>query len=191
MSTVTLTSLAMLKVTIDRGQDYFDYLRPFVLQILVDEKPDLITDYVVQDYLQSNFGLEIPERTVQLVLRRLSKKKLLRKDTGKYHIVGNLPDPNIGAEKVQAERHIQAVVSGLVAFSKTTPKPISVRDNAVTAICAFLAQFEIPCIRYYLRGTAIPTIPDGHETDIVLVSEYVQQLYQTNPERFDSFMIMV
>ena len=191
MSSATLTSLAMLKVTIDHGQDYFDYLRPFILQILVDEKLDPITDHVVQDYLQSHFGLEIPERTVQLVLRRLSKNKLLRKETGEYHIAGNLPDPNIGVEKAQAERHIQAVVSGLVEFSKSTPKPISERDNAVTAICTFLSQFEIPCIRSYLRGTAIPTIPGWHETDIVLVSEYVQKLYQTNPERFDSFMIMV
>ena len=39
-STKTLTSLAMLKVKIDQGSDYLDYLLPFILQILVDHRPD-------------------------------------------------------------------------------------------------------------------------------------------------------
>ena len=40
MSTATLTSLAILKVNLDQGNDYLDYLRPFILQVLVEHKPD-------------------------------------------------------------------------------------------------------------------------------------------------------
>ena len=37
--TNTLTSLAILKVTIDGGRDYLDYLRPFILSFGSDTPP--------------------------------------------------------------------------------------------------------------------------------------------------------
>ncbi len=113
-STTTLTSLAMLKVSIDQGKDYLDYLRPFILQVLVDQKPDPVTDTVVRDHLRMQFGLEIPDRAVQVVLKRLSRKHPLKKQKGVYRITGQLPDPGIAADKASADRHIKAVVVGLI-----------------------------------------------------------------------------
>lgn len=191
MSSETLTSLAMLKVNVDQGKDYLDYLRPFILQVLVDQKPDPVTDRVVQGHLRTQFGLEIPDRAVQVVLKRLSRSHPLTKEAGVYRITGALPNPDIAAAKSNANRHIQAVVSGLMEFSKGTAKPIATTEEAVTAICAFLAQFNIPCLRAYLRGTAIPTIEGDHHVHIVLVSEYVLHLQQSDPERFESFLIVV
>ena len=79
MSTATLTSLAILKVNVDQGNDYLDYLRPFILQVLVEHKPNPITIGVVRDHIRSQFGLEIPERTVEIVLKRISKSHSLKK----------------------------------------------------------------------------------------------------------------
>ena len=191
MSSATLTSLAMLKVNVDQGKDYLDYLRPFILQILVDQKPDPVRDWVIRNHLRTQFGLEIPERAVQVVLKRLSKSHPLRKEEGVYRITGILQNPGIIAEKSRADRHIQAVSSGLMEFSKSTAQPIVTLDEAETAICAFLARFNIPCLRAYLRGTTIPTIAGNHDVHIVLVSEYVLHLQQTDVQRFDSFLIMV
>lgn len=162
MSSSTLTSLAMLKVHVDQGQDYLDYLRPFILQVLVSRRPDPVTDAIVRDHIRTDFGLEIPERAVQIVLKRLSRQCPLRKEGGIYRITGHLPDPRIAAEKAAADRHIKAVIADLREFSKSTAKTIESDEAAVSAICAFLAQFNIPCLRAYLRGTAIPTI-EGHQ----------------------------
>ena len=181
----------MLKVNIDQGKDYLDYLRPFVLQVLVDQKPDPITNVVVRDHLRTQFGLEIPERAVQMVLQRLSRRHPLKKETGAYRITGALIDPCLATEKSKADRHIHAVISGLLDFSKTTAKPIPSTEEAVMAICTFLSQFSIPCLRAFLRGTAIPTVEGQTRSDIVLVSQYVLRLQQTDPERFDSFLVMV
>ena len=93
MSTETLTSLAMLKVHVDRGQDYLDYLRPFILQVLVAHTPDQVTDAIVRDLIRADFGLEIPDRAVQVVLKRLSRQYPLKKVDGVYRITGKLPDP--------------------------------------------------------------------------------------------------
>lgn len=191
MSTATLTSLAMLKVHIDQGRDYLDYLRPFVLQILADHKPDPVTDRLIHDHLRSQYGLEIPERAVQVVLKRLSRICPLTKEEGVYRITGAMPDPDISAAKSDAERHINAVIADMQSFSRGTARPLPTSEAAVRALCEFLAEFDVQCLRAYLRGTAIPTIPTKRASTLILVSKYVLQLQHTNPERFDSFMILL
>jgi hypothetical protein len=191
MPSETLTSLAMLKVSIDQGRDYLDYLRPFVLHILVNQRPDPVTDSNVCNYMRSQFGLEVPERAVQIVLKRISRSLPLKKEMGVYRITGTLPDPQIIAKKTEATRHIQAVLLGLIEFSKSTSKPIGNSEGAVTAFLTFLSEFNIPCLRAYLRGTAIPSLGGKNESHITLVSQYVLQLQETNPERFESFLILV
>ena len=191
MSTATLTSLAILKVKVDQGTDYLDYLRPFILQVLMEHQPDPITNGVVSDYIGKQFGLVIPERTVEIVLKRLSRNHAIERKEHVYRITGDLPDPQITARQYEARRHIDAVVSGLQQFSQDRIKPISSPDHAITAICAFLDRFAITCLSAYVRGTAIPPFEGAHKADIVLVSEYIQHVQQTAPERFDSFLILV
>lgn len=190
-STETLTSLAMLKVNIDQGKDYLDYLRPFILQVLVDHRPDPVTDQVVHDYLRTQFGLEIPTRAVHIVLKRLSRAYPLKRKAGVYHITDVLPDPAIAPEKSKANRHIQAVVSGLLGFVEGRRQCIATEEEAVSAICEFLSEFNIPCLRAYLRGTTIPTVEGKQHAHIVLVSDYALHLQRMDPERFESFMILV
>ncbi len=191
MSTATLTSLAMLKVNIDQGLDYLEYLRPFVLQVLVDHRPDPVTAAAVRRHVLTDFGLEFPERAVQLVLKRLSRKHFLAKQAGVYHITGDLPNPAIGARKVEALAHIDAVISGLLEFSKGSPKPLSNTGEAVQALCAFLGEFDISCLKAYLRGTAIPDVGHRRPADIVLVSQYVLHLQTSDAKRFASLQVLV
>ena len=191
MSTATLTSLAILKVNIDQSKDYLDYLRPFILQVLVDHNPHQITNEIVSKYIREQFGLEIPKRTVEIVLKRISKRHPIKRVHGLYRITGDLPDPQIAARQSHSQRHINAVLCGLRQFSQATRRPISSDEDAVVSICAFLAEFDITCLRAYLRGTAIPLLEGTHQTDIVLVSDYVQHVQRTDPERFDCFLILV
>jgi hypothetical protein len=191
MSSSTLTSLAMLKMKVDQGQDYLDYLRPFILQVLVDHRPDPVTDSGVRGLIRSDFGMEIPVRAIQLVLKRLSRECPLKKTDGVYRVMGALSDPGVGVEKARAARHINAILTGLCEFSKSTVKPISSEEEADVAICLFLSQFDIQCLRAYLRGTAIPAIEGGGNAEIVLVSKYVLSIRENDPERFESFLVAV
>lgn len=190
-STETLSSLAMLKVNIDQGKDYLDYLRPFIQQVLVDHKPDPVTDHVIREYLRTQFGLEIPSRAVQIVLKRLARILPLQRIQGVYHITDTLPDPGITREKSEADRHIRSVISGLLEFDRNGRRSLADKDAAVTAMCGFLSEFNIPCLRAYLRGTTIPTVAGKQQTHIILISEYVLHLQRSEPERFSSFMILV
>ncbi len=191
MTTNTLTSLAILKVNIDQGRDYFEYLKPFVLQVLFHHNDGPITSKGVCQSIRDDFGLEIPEHIVGIVLRRIAKRNFIKRDSGIYRKSGNVPDPQIESKQAEARRHIQAVVNELLAFSKETAKPLCNEEAAVEAICTFLSNFNIQCLRSYLRGTAIPDLNGTHPSRIVLVSHYVQHLQATSPERFDSFLILV
>lgn len=181
----------MLKVTIDQGGDYLDYLKPFVLDVLYKYHPEPIVDTEIKEYILKEFGLEIPGRTIQIVLKRLSKRYPLEKKEGVYYIKGNLDNPGIAAKKADAIRNIDSVITGLIEFSQGTNFPISDRDSAVNAICTFLSEFGVQCLRAFLRGTTIPNLGLRKESDIALVSKYVIHLSETSPERFNSFMIMV
>jgi hypothetical protein len=181
----------MLKVGVDRGGDYLDYLVPFVLQTLADQKPDPVTAAIVSGYIRADFGLEIPERALQIVIRRISRKYPLKLMDHVYRIQGEIPNPGITTKRADAARHIHAVVSGLIEFSKSTAKPLQTEDEAIEAICGFLTEFNIPCLRAYLRGTAIPDLANKRNSDTVLVSQYVVDLQGSNPERFESFLIML
>ena len=191
MSTNTLTSLAILKVNVDQGTDYLDYLRPFILQVLLEKNPDSIIGKEISKNLRERFGLVIPEPVVEIVLKRFSRQRFIKRDGGIYRKIDDLPNPRIAPKQAAAERHIDAVVSGLCQFSQTTIKPISSDEAAVAAICRFLAEFGITCLRAYLRGTAIPSPEESPQTDFILVGNYVQHLRRTDPDRFDSFLVLV
>lgn len=191
MATSTLTSLAILKVNIDQGKDYLEYLRPFVLQVLVDHPPHGVTAQGVTTLIEQRFGLTLPERTVEIVVRRLSKAGLLSRANNEYTIDGEVPDPRLSARQAEADRHIQAVLTDLQRFSRDTAKPLQTQQEAVDSIRTFLAEFDITCLRAYLRGTTIPDLDGARPSSAVLVGDYVRHLQNTSPERFRSFVVLV
>ena len=191
MTTATLTSLAILRVQIDHGGDYLDYLRPFILQTLSDHDIDPISTGVVCRLLREQFGLEIPERTVEIVLKRLSKRHPIKRDNYVYRKTGILPDPQVNSKRAEAERHIESLVHGLRQFSLGTITQIDNDNKAIDAISSFLAEFDVICLRAYLRGTAIPQLAETHPGHVTLVSSYIQHLRRSSPERFESLMVLV
>lgn len=192
MSTNTLTSLAILKVNMDHKGDYLDQLKPFIIQILLDEEPNPVTVEDVSKHIDIKFGLIIPARTIKLVLKRITKQHPVKRSHGSYRIIGKLPNsPQIEIKKKEAKKHFDFAVEGLQNFSQNTVKPISDPDEAVISISSFLAKFDITCLSAYVRGTAIPRLNEDHPVDFILISNYVKHIQQHDPERFNSFIVIV
>jgi len=191
MSQSSLVSLAILKVNLDRGNlKYLDYLRPFALEVLRASDTSDVTDRQVEENLRDTFGLLIPSRVVLLALKRLARSGILKRSHGRYKIVGPLPDTGFTASKARAERHIDSVIRELIQFSERTIAPFSDRDAALDALLAFLNEFSIDCLRVYLQGTVLPPV-QTEDKSLVIVSRFVRELAESNPERFDSFMVVV
>ena len=122
----------------------------------------------------------------------VSRQSIIAREHGVYHITGQLKDPLIESARVRAKRDINATVNGIIEFARERSKREIDEQRAVAAICAFLARFDISCLKAYLRGTAIPEI-EGNDPQaaIVLVSDYVIHISDTDPSRLDSFMVLV
>ena len=139
----TLTSLAMLKVNSDlRNQDYIEYLRPFVLFVLGKSKLDPVIDSDVARLILNEFGLKIPNRAIHLILRRFARKGFLEKKLDIFHVIRDIPDANIELQRTEAHRHMQAVVTNLVEYSKTTPYVFDSEEAATKSLLVFLSNFS-------------------------------------------------
>ena len=192
--TATLTSLAILKVNLEeRRGDYLENLRPFIVQVLVTHSPNPVTDNIVAEHIREDFGLVIPRRTIQRLLRRLvnAPDVNVAERSSKIQIIGSLEDPALADKQRAVESDIQAILDGLQEFSKTTSKPITQFSEAVAAITTFLGRFDITCLSAYERGTAIPRLGSIHPKDIVLTSDYVQHLQETDKDMFERFIVLV
>ena len=137
----TLTSLAMLKVNINSGKDYLDYLNPFVIQALLHGDLELVNDKTVADRILKDCGLVIPRRTVQIVLQRFVKAGHLKKENKVFIVINELPEKNYSADKVAATRSISSVVESLIGFAKIKSAREISEDEAIHALIDFLAEF--------------------------------------------------
>lgn len=188
----TLTSLAMLKVNSDiRNQDYIEYLRPFVLFVLDKNKLDRVIDSDVARLILNEFGLNIPDRAIHLILRRFVRKGFLEKKSGIFYVIRDIPDTNIELRRTEAHRHMQTVVANLVEYSKTTPYIFDSEEAATKSLLIFLSNFSIDCLRTYVFGTALPDIPEKNNKAIVLISKFIKDIHQRDRSLFDSFMVIV
>ncbi len=189
---MTLTSLAMLKVSIDSGKDYLEYLKPFVIQALAHGKLEIVSDKIVADKLQEECGLIIPHRTIQIVLRRLVKAGYLKKDQGIYHVVKELSTKDYSKDKANASRNISAVTNSLIEFAAQSAEKDINEEDAIEALIVFLSEFSIPCLKAYLRGTALPNIAHNNTNwKIVLVSQYLSKIHASDPQGFNGFIMLV
>ncbi len=187
----TLTSLAILRVTIDHGGDYLNYLQPLALQVLADERPEPITTEIMRSHVLDKFGLIIPDPTIQLVLKRIARNHPVRRDHGVYRISGTISDPGLTSKREAAKSQIEKVVSDLYDWSQNTVSPLTDLDDGVQAICAFLDKFDVTCLRAYLQRTTIPPLEGDHEQDIVLVSSYVRHISDTDTDRFGDLLVLI
>lgn len=150
----------------------------------------MTTNYVT-DSLEQRFGIAIPDRPVELVLRRITRQKVLTRGNNEFRITGAIPDPQLVSKQAEAQRHIRSVISGIQRFSMDSVNPIDDEERIVEAVCSFLSEFDVSCLRSYLRGTAIPAAGDASATDKTLVSNYVQSIHLSEPEKFNSFLVLV
>lgn len=188
--TTTLTSLAMLRVEINHGSDYLEYLTPFVQDALFQANPPQINDEDTVTLIKERFGLAIPQRTVHIILKRLAKRGVLVRENGVYKTASKQPT-DLTLRKSEADRHINSVINGLIKYAEKLGINSLSYEKAVNAICSFLSEFNVDCLKAYLRGTAIPEINEQNPKDIVLVSKYAFELKDNDPERFQSFIILL
>lgn len=191
--TLTLTSLAMLKVDIDeRHRNYIDYLSQFVLSVLTAHKPEVVTDAKVAELLELDFGLKVPVKAVQHVLRRMARNNYLSKEHDVYRISASLPHVRLDLKRQDAVNRIQRVYDALSKFAPTIQPGIVWSDtDASKAILGFLGRFAVDCLKSYVFNTALPHIPETSTKELYIVGRFLQHAYEDDRSLFEDFIVLV
>jgi hypothetical protein len=182
----------MLKVNLDeRNQDYFDYLVPFVKHVLAERKPQSVTEADVSQWILEDFGLQIPRRPAQLVLRRLAKRSLLTRVNGTFSLAEDFPPTNIEQRRAELHRHIEAVLHALKAYAQDHFTMTWSDKEANDVMLGFLSKFSIECLKTYIWSTTLPPTPTRKHGDQYVVSSFIKEAHQTNPPLFESIIAIV
>ena len=188
---ITLCSLAVLKVDLDEeNQDYYGYFEKFVISLLRRHNPDPVTNEAVAELFESDYGLKLPAKVVQLVLRRLARKKLLVRDYGVYKICGELPSNDIDAKRVDVTRQIERVQEALREYARMKFDLAWTQEEVDSALFGFLYKFGVDCLRSYIFHSVLP---NNHVKDnrVYVVSKFISDAHVNNQQIFDSVIVLV
>lgn len=193
MNGTTLVSLAMLKVNSDvRGTDYLEYLVPFVIECIgAMDRPEFTADDV-KPLLHSLVGLSIPKSTIEIVLQRLAKRRMLSRERKQYTKRDDQDfHSSLSLGRTEALRRENVVVNALVLFAGTKGVTWSV-EKASEAFLQYLNSFSIECLRTYAQGTALPDIKEGSRSlELYLVNAFLRHAHGTSVELFEHAMVLV
>lgn len=188
----TLVSLAILKADLDdERRDYLSYLESFVVPILKEWKEDTVTDAGIAAEVLREYGLKVPNRAVQLVLRRLARRKYLKREHGVFEIISSLPETDIPKKRVEAERHIDAVHAELKQFANEKFGLTWGESETNEALLAFLDNFGVDCLKAYVFRTALPQMPEALPKHQYVVGSFVKQLHEMGDQLFESVIVFV
>ena len=135
MSTTTLASLALLKASMEtEGWDVLDMFAPLVE--FVGGKCGLRAGFSAADLkaaVQAELGLVLPERALDLLLRRMQRRGLAKRESGLYFVDSWLADPAaIEETRAQLVRRSGDVVEHLRSFvSERNQRMLAVHNAAV------------------------------------------------------------
>lgn len=190
---ITLTSLAMLKVNIDaEKRDYLEYLRPFVLHVLATRSFEFINDEEISRAVEEDFGLRIPRRTINRMLTRLAKKKIIEKDGETFKVNKSIVAPSdIESKRTKARLQIDRISKGLRDFSEGKALQITDDSEALEMLLLFLSKFSIDCLKTYIFGHTIPESPRKEFKYIVLISQFLKHIHTNDATLFDSFIVLM
>lgn len=193
-STSTLVSLAMLYERINNHGHYLDNFTPFILHIIRGTSiGDPVDEVAIQQDIKDKFGLFIPNHSITLLLGRLARLGILRKDHGKFLIQRAIEeDLRFEPTRADLERSMTDVVNAFIRFSKDEHKYELNSDRAYEIIFGFLSEFSIECLAASERNTPFPSeVSKLRRKEQVLIASFFKHLQKNHLERFRNFSVVV
>lgn len=188
-----LSSLALLKEDMDRGtRDYVDYLRAFIEHAIVKHNVDPINSETVARALVGEFGLNLPDKVIQLVLQRMVRNGSLGKQGGLFSIIPKkLPDhSDFDQRRDYLNEKLESLLSEFQEYMRPLGRSLS-REESLNAILGFLSQFAIKYLRAYLLKTALPKFTSASSADHVILAEFINHSHEIGSDVFENVIALV
>lgn len=194
MSTTTLASLALLKANIEtEGRDVLDMIAPLVE--FAGSRADLQASFssaALKAAALEELGLVLPERAIDLILRRMQRRGLATRDSGLYTVGAWSVDVD-AIEDARSEllRRSGDIVENLRSFVGDRCDVSWSSDEARDALDGYIDMYSIDCIRAHAAASPIPVHGKSPSNAQFLVSSYVNALSKSDSQRFEIFLDVV
>lgn len=182
-----ITSLAIIKVNWDRGNDYIENFVPFVAECLRSTPQEEVSLPEIQREITHSFSLKIPQGALKTVLQRCCKHGFVNREKGIY--IRNseaLTDLGLGRVRGNVLRQHEALIKKLIDFCEKEYGIAWQREEAESAIFTYLEKYSTPVL-----ATVVDTKPPcmghgkgGRHSDF-LVNAFIKELLRRDPEGFE------
>ena len=187
----TLISLAAIRTLANSSKNYLDFILPFVSEASQKIQSPFECKHISK-YILENFGLHIPERTIELTLKKIIKNGTIRKENHKYALVNSMPqDIDIDKKTEKAKLIINEVIEDIKLFAKERANRDFTDDQIVDAIIYFLSLFSVECLKFYHLNSVLPIEDIKKENwQVIIISAYIYEQQKKKSENLDKFMVL-
>jgi hypothetical protein len=128
---------------------------------------------------------------VELVLRRLAKRRLLKRGHNRYRISGPIPIGALEERRAAARRQQAVVLNRLREFAKQTHDVTWSEAEATEAFLGYLSHFAVECLRTFTRGIALPDLTPSPADKRFVVGSFITHVYASEPAVFECVVVFV
>ena len=190
----TLASLALLKANLDAdGSDIIDMIVPLVA--FAGSSANLRTGFTTTDLkssVLSELGLVLPERAVDLVLRRLQRQGVATKVARRYSVsTWPIDHHDVEERRSQLIRRACDILENLRAFVKQRYKVDWSSEQTRDALDSYLDTYSIDCIKAHAAASPVPVHGRSPRNSHFLVSSYAHTVSTSDSQRFGLLMDVV
>lgn len=157
-----LVTVAFLKARVDEGHDHLDLFWPLLIDVVSTFGSRSFSTSEVQESLAQRHGMAIPQDTVATLLKRATKRAVLVREAGRYHVSfkSPLPRSTVSAEKQAIEASQLRFGDALRAHAVKRGLALATPDAALELFFRFLEDAQVAI----LLGNAPDTGTAGNAT---------------------------
>lgn len=189
---VSLSSLALLSLQLDRGKDYLDYLQGFVNEALRRMSDPTFDSIAIQSYIEKDFELKIPVATIALYLKRLQKTKQIERtsDGHQYRILTPVSG-TIQGDREAASGRINEVISQLMEYASKVYSVKWNKEETSVALSAFVQEYSIDFVRFSEFRSPLPVLSIESASTQFIVASFIQRCAKEQQGSFESIKTLV
>ena len=184
MTTSILTSLAILKVNWDyQSKDYVDNFIPFVVEVAHNSSDEFVSLPDIQSSIKNEFGLNLPQTTLNMIIRRAANKGFFRLHDGvfiKERDAFNSNRFNDLKDKITSIH--ERVLDNLREYAKSVHNKVWNIDEAEEALIKFLGDSSLSLLHGLTENSSGENVHNGQQ---FIVGSFVDHVREKNSHLLD------
>jgi hypothetical protein len=147
VATRGLPTLALLKAHYDKAQDHIGMFEPFLADTVATFPRSDFTLAEIRDALAERHGLSVPSHTLEILLGRIKKRGMVRREAGRYfRSETDWTVPDIAHARQDLETQHAMLALEFMTFASDRAVIFTDKEEALLTILAFISENQMPML---------------------------------------------